>query len=688
MGIDEQPYVQDNLVPPFTRHRSTDHYDFPLGLTPRPSWQYNFAKCLDGLDVEGKPCAKVNFDALAPTRKLITASYESFSFITPLIRSSVSATLVFGVSEARVGVPLPCQLIVTSQAHKSSNAITLSEIKIAFEGSLRGFHIEHAPGKQAAATSTSKSMYLYNTALSDRPSSFETTSPPTSPKAFSPLYGSSDLRFDPGGTKVFTLNLLPRDAGEVKVIQASLVVREELFEIQVGISLHEQVPPSDWWISSDSSISRKALAASSGPTIVVLPKPPKIKLELPSIRKPYYTDEQVDIRIITTNDEDEDVEIRLDVSLVGSLDKVPQLHWISPSSEAKEEHYDSTLAREKVINTSNSYLASRTLGRLAPTITRAEAISFKALSEMTEYTLEIRAIYYLLSDPDTPISKTITRELVFIGPFETNYVFTPRVHAEPWPSYFSILDEKDDLGTSRANPRPNGLKQQWSLSARIASFAIEPLIIESITPEIVDVRQGAICKLVATDDLDQNTMLEPNATLHRNFLFELQKLALEDRRTSLAHLQLRVAWRRNLSSSPATMTSLNALPLTVPFGEPRVLASALPATSSNSLSLVHVSYMLENPSMHLLTFSLSMEASEDFAFSGPKATTVQLVPLSRHKVNYTLMPARRGIWIWPVMNVVDVGFGKTLKVGAGEGCRGDVKGVGIWVSTRDGASVT
>ena len=623
----------------------------------------------------------MDFEAVAPTCKLI-AVYLQAGFLKSLLLSmsltctSVFATLVFGISEARVGVPLPCQLTIISRAQKSSSAIKLADIQITFKGGLRGIHIKHVPNKEPVATSTSKSMRFYDVSLHERPMPSMTTLPPPSPKGFSPLYGASDLGFNPGTTKVFGLSLLPRDAGDVTVIQALLGVREELFELQVVIPLHEQVSSCDWWVYNDLDISRKILPAKNGSSIEVLPKPPKIKLELPSMRKSYYTDEQVDIRIIITNDEEEDVEISLELSLVGSLGEVPQLHWISPSGEAKEEHYDSTVPQKRATHPSNSYLADRTLGQLARSATRVEVIGFKALPEMTEYTLEIKALYHLLSDPDTPISKTITRELVFIGPLEANYNFTPRVHPEPWPSYFNILEEKDDLGE---NPRPNGLKQQWSLSARIASFAIESLVIESVTLKMIDVKQGGICKILQKEDPDPNIILEPNAILHRSFLLELQKLNLEDRRASIANLQVRVSWRRNSSSSPATMTSLSVPPLSVPFGEPRVLASGFSVTSSNSLSLVHLSYMLENPSMHLLTFSLSMETSDDFAFSGPKATTVQLVPLSRHRVNYNLMPTQRGIWVWPVLNVVDVGFGKTLKVGAGEGCRADAKGIGIWV---------
>ena len=76
-----------------------------------------------------------------------------------------------------------------------------------------------------------------------------------------------------------------------------------------------------------------------------------------------------------------------------------------------------------------------------------------------------------------------------------------------------------------------------------------------------------------------------------------------------------------------------------------------------------------------------MEGSEEFAFSGPKSMSVQLVPISRHTVRYNVLPARRGLWIRPVLRVVDVGFGKVLRVGAAGGCKGEKAGVGVrvWV---------
>lgn len=95
--------------------------------------------------------------------------------------------------------------------------------------------------------------------------------------------------------------------------------------------------------------------------------------------------------------------------------------------------------------------------------------------------------------------------------------------------------------------------------------------------------------------------------------------------------------------------------------------------------------------MHFLTFTATMEASDQFAFSGPKSVAVQLVPLSRHTVRYNLLctatsgpgsvsgsagPTR---WIQPQLVVVDAYFNKTLRVLPTEGMRADKKGIVVRV---------
>ena len=527
-------------------------------------------------------------------------------------------------------------------------------------------------------------MHLYDIPIRERRLSSElSSSHSSSPESILPLVGASNLTFSPGTIKVFTFNLLPREAGEVKATLASIDIHEEFFDFTVVTPLHQQLSPNDWWLTCGTIVSKRKLTTDHSWSINVLPKPPKVGIHIRNLLKSYYTDEKVELEFAIINNEVEDAEIRLNVKLQCSLNEAPVVRWNSSTDRIISVVEDD--ARDEVVNNVNNQPAGHLIGRMAPGEVRTNSITFQALPEMVDYTLEVTANYHLLSDPDTPIAKTITKDLVFIGPFEANYITTPRVHSSPWPSYFHMGEDDDNQSQSLEQSRLKGLQQKWSLSARVASFAIEALKIEDVALEVVDVRHGAVCRVSQTPDQPKPpVILSPNETLSREFPFEVHKRSLEDRRASSVTFRLRILWRRESpASSFSTATSLLVSPITIPFGEPRVVARVSQSISSDQFPLVHMSYTLENPSMHLLTFSVSMEANEDFAFSGPKAITVQLVPLSRHDIQYNLLPAQKGVWIWPSLKVVDVGFGKTLMIGAGEGCRGDSKGIAIWVSSDE-----
>ena len=649
--------------------------DHNLALSQRKEWQYNFPKCLDGLDVEERPEVVVDFAAVAPTREYV-CSYWTIN----LNHLLVSAAFVFGSKEARVGEVLTSQLSVSSHAHNASSPISLSEIIITFEGDLRGIVLEHSSSELPVATSAKKYTLIYNAILHENFEHSTLTSPTSiATRTPHPLKAAADLNFPPGVTKVFTLEIIPRNAGPVKASQAMVGIREELFNFELAVPLYEPISPGEWW-SQDGS--KMKIDSEHAWAVEILPKPPKVQIELPNLQKAYYTDEQVEIQIITLNNEEEYAGISLDVKLIGTRNRVPELNWTLTPEESGNQQEAPANAADPMISESIRQLVNRPLGRFKPSTSQLQSINFRALSENAEYVLEIKASYYLESDPDTPLSRIVTKDLVFIAPFEASYDTFPRINPKPWPNYFHIDDvdpEASTVGTA------NGLEQKWSLLVRIASFALEKLVIEDVTLEIATVRHAArsrVLKHLANES--QTSQLAPNEILSRSFLFEVQKLSIEDRRSSIVSLRLFVAWHRDSLPLHSTRTSLNVPSITIPFGEPRVLATASPSLISDSFPFMHLSYTLENPSAHLLTFSITMDASEDFAFNGPKAINVQLVPLSRHVIRYNLLPTQRGVWIWPTLKVQDVGFGKTLKVCAAEGCKVDKKGssIGIWVDVE------
>jgi len=611
---------------------------------------------------------------------------RSCTVLLLLIRGIVSAYFAFGASNGRLGEVITAQLTVVSQAHRSSAALTFSKIDLAFEGGLEGFSIRHNSSSVPVASTSKEPVFLYDVTINKPSLPAEPSSPNTSPSDSvlaepqeSPLpnlslpensrtlSGSADLNFPPGARKVYEIAILPRDAGQVRAAKASLSMREEQFNLDLIIPLHEPVSRADWWLRDGTLLSTKKLDVEHTCSMTILPKPPKMRIDLPEIRKAYYADERVDIQIQIMNEEHDDAVVRLEVQLQGIPDTLPAIHWVPTSGTDDDKDQP-----KQNLSGPGGQPTERSLGLLAPSAMRSETLTFQPLPDVAEYALDIKAHYRLSSDPLTPILKAVTRDLVFIRPFDGKFDFLPRVHPDPWPSYFHY---DEDEGNALI---PNGLKQHWSIVTKLASFALEPLLVHAATPKILETRYGASCELPEDESTDRGLVkLSPNNEIDRVFDLEILKTSIEDRRSSVIRLQLEVLW--SLESTPDRhVTTMIPIPqLTVPFGEPRVLATA--ELSHGELPLVHISYTLENPSVHLLTFQITMEASEEFAFSGPKTSSVQLVPLSRHTLNFNLLPTRRNTWIRPNLKVVDVGFAKTLKVLAALGCKGDKKGLTVWV---------
>lgn len=142
--------------------------------------------------------------------------------------------------------------------------------------------------------------------------------------------------------------------------------------------------------------------------------------------------------------------------------------------------------------------------------------------------------------------------------------------------------------------------------------------------------------------------LSPTKSHRLAFLLDIQKYTLEDRSPSEIDTSLRIKWRRSVGS-PLVCTTLLVPHLFVPLREPRLLAVASP---SERQPIVELSYTIENPTTYFLTFNILHDPNEQFAFSGPKQTSLQLLPMSRVALNYRLYPYVRGAYVRPKLRVV------------------------------------
>ncbi|GES65143.1 Gryzun trafficking through golgi-domain-containing protein [Aspergillus terreus] len=623
---------------------------------PKLDWSYNIHKSLGDLPlVKPKPCIVLKAEDII---------------------SCVTASFVIQNAEGNVGEPLSVQLVIRSCAQPSSAPIRFSAVKVVFEGCLRPIKLESSDDESSDTTSpcTISSISLQEPRLSADISSLQS---PTS--HLETLTGVADLTIGPSQTKVYNLICTPREAGESRVASATLLIEEEKFDLACAVrDLGDR--NSFWWQQTPNGVARRRVGKGRDTTQCrILPKPPKIRITTPNLKDNYYTNERIVLKLGIHNDEDEAADILTETRLFGRPESAAKISWLDEEDSAEPQDSGTSTPIEGV-----AHFLKRPIGVMESSARRELEIVLTGTDDASDYELEISCVYNLVSDVHTPIIATARVSLSIIRPFEANYEFHPRLHPLPWPDFFSV---DDDMFEGQSTPKPAGLYQRWCLNSKLVSFALEPLVIEKVSLVLLGIGGGSTCHIGPEEVASPETPeIRPEELRESNFTLDMQKIVLGDRRPTAVNLALEIVWRRSSDESSenthTSTTSTLAVPrFVVPSGEPRVLASAV---GSNTLpGLVHVDYTLENPSTHFLTFNLTMEASEHFAFSGPKTMVVQLVPLSRHTVRYNLLASKRGQWIQPQLLVVDTYFNKTLRVLPTEDMRSDKKGIWVWVDAED-----
>jgi hypothetical protein len=572
-------------------------------------------------------------------------------------------TFAFGAIEGNAGEPMTSQLVVRSNARPGSAPITLSDLKILFEGGLSEVQLTHLADVPEPNNGMSS---MHELGLE------ESTGQNQKPR----WAGNSDLKIYPGQTKVYNFSLIFREAGDIDVSSFTFEIATERFAlICTSVDLDSEQQSPLWWITTIGGPKPRKVRGGATTLIKVLPKPPKMEIRLPDVRKQYFTDEPVTVAIEIQNMEEEDTEAVLEVRLLGRSKDTLSYSWLERPALSPMKEVPPPLDGADDMD-----LPGHVVGKLVQGETTTERIRFTAPPDPADYALEVKVLYHLLSDRDIPISKIVIADLVFNAPFEASYDLNARVHSDPWPSYFELQEAESNINPESTDAF--GIAQKWGLRAKVASFADEQLIIKDLNVQVHGVHGGAACDVSKEFEITEMAV-EPQVLNEWSFSLDVRKNNLEERRSTALDTTLNITWQRTSTPNAPDVTSALPIPrIQIPSSEPRVLASAERSTTVDSL--VHLDYTLENPTMHFLTFELNMEASEEFGFSGAKTSTLHILPMSRQTVRFNLYPLVKGVWISPTLKVTDRYFNKNLKVQATEGLKMDKKGVSVWIPEDGG----
>lgn len=598
------------------------------------------------------------------------------------LASFICADFIFKHEEGKAGQTSPSQLSLVSKALLDAAPVTLNSLEINFEGGLRRIRLKHEKTHNRQQNKTT--IELAHVVLKEvEVGGGETTAsvPDTSFKQDSviTLEGTQNLTLFPGQTRVFEFDIPLREPGDAKATSLHLFLNSETFSLTYSMRPDRTTSPGKWYSSPSSK--RKFIRADPR-SIKILPRPPKMQIKPLGLLEQYYTNEVIQLELDVINQEDSDAITKMDITLRGSGAPLYQVRVVGGHEQSCSPGSDDRSLRDIQLNT----ISVSDSGKIF--------IALDPIDGPTVVDLSMRVSYSLSVDPSTPIIQEASFRLNVVSPFEASYDLLPRIHPE-WPNFFNSENIQNHSDNEKVVARPRGLAQKWALVTRYASFAHEEVLVSDLEIEVIATQGNVTCFASKPEDLPVNgQVLSPKTIEERQFELVSQKSSLDDRSPATADLAFIIKWRR--IDAPDTVLNITTLPLPrfyVTVSEPRVLATASystslpPSTSPGALSsrLLFLDITIENPSSHFLTFGLTMDPSDEFAFSGAKTTTINVLPIARRSVTYRLLPLVRGTWIRPTLVVRDKYFQKVLKIIPTEGIKSDKDGILLWVPPDDEA---
>ena len=579
----------------------------------------------------------------SPATGKVSLSYEDQARLCP-----VAVSFAFESKETHVGESLDCQLTLTSCTNTLSKPLVLSRVTIQV-GPSKAVKIVHSPN----ATEAEEELVDLSQVAEGTDGSFE---------------AEANLTFRAAQRRVFNLKLTFRDPEIFHLKQAVIFISAGKFNIEHKLTDEVLLRSDSIFVRTENALERRLLPHAETTAVAVLPKPPKVRILLHGLKKQYYNDQTVRLSVEIINEEAEAIDWKISAQQGPEAEVSLPLQWTEEGDGAEvsaETQHDPAMS----VVTSISQLDAAALHKAR--------LLIKAPSEPSKTTITIEMKYALWTDKTTPLSKTLTLELDFTTPFEARFSLAPLLYQGAWPSYFD-----PDIGHS--NDQAGGIPQLWRLSSQMRSLAADNITFHKVEVVVDDVI-GDSHASVHGREAPQKQPVKPDEMVRSVFEVLTTKYSLDDRRPTTVESMLVVVWSQDNDSDPIT-THIPVPHLTLPTSEPRVFCTLAEKGSPAGDATLH--YHIENPSTHFLTFALEVEASEDFAFRGPKYRTLSLAPLSRHRVEYWIAVHDRddrthadGYWIWPELKVTDSYYRKTLRVyPGGDGVKFDDKqNIAVWI---------
>lgn len=554
-------------------------------------------------------------------------------------RSPISYFFAFDGGDAHAGEPVRCQLGIEHNGSSEVGPLTISQMQLVVSSQPVITLVN-----DSSSVSTDAKLTIIQLDRTDRG-----------------LTAALDLQLRPSQVHIIEFCLTFREAETVRLERLTSSVAGDKFLIVQEINEPILLRTSMSFHHSANGIVSRELRCDDSTMIEVLPKQPKVELEVVDLKAQYLVGEVPSVCVRVLNQESKLITASVDVEITDGASVLEGLATIDYVSTQTTQEPASALVGISV----SSGSAIELVMRLTPP------------TQPTQLSASFTIKYEIEGEPGTIQSKTIELPMSFIKMLDLKWIFEPLLYPGDWPSHFQV-------GTYDADPLPSGVPHRWSASLRAHSLVTEAILVKKISLLLANEPRDAVCT-IGCDSGAKEQSLPSDKSLVRSFELITQKMSADDRRPLSLDLKCLIEWSYKDASETHALT-VSVPRVSLPLSEPRVLCTIEQSHKQNANAVLN--YHLENLSNHFLTFALTMEPSEDFAYCGVKSRMLSLTPFSRVKLAYGIIlqdkisvPASKGRYISPNLQVVDSYYHKTLHIlPAGPGVKRDANdSISVWI---------
>lgn len=576
--------------------------------------------------------------------------------------ADISLSFAFATVQGHVGEPLRAQFGLHLRIPHNHRNLYVTEALVELSGSAPSLRLVHSRDKEASTSEQSFRELVLEEAQLTR-----NTDPEMSNTAYVDL--------TPRTNHILNIDMPVQREGRIQLKRIVLTVHGGDNEATSLVFERDLIVTQQWWeVKQGNCHPRPFGRGCEGASVEILPRLPRLSVYVANSRPEFYIRESAVLMLSLDNSEEEEVAAEIRLSVRGPFETRARIEIeggqnadMSPDAEDR----------------SNFTLESIKAGDVV-----SQGVVVKDLFEPGRYQLTVNIDYHLKSDITRRIRRQTGFELNVVQPFEAHGSFTARVDTQEWPKFFTMSDVMLEQGAVAA-----GLRQRYSARISLVSCASVDLEVRSIklTAQHITGRVEMLDsygQLVAEDgDMSglASHVLQPGRAHQYAFDLTIQQRALGERTPVAIAMAVELEWSRD---GPGTryLASLPVPSLVANISEPRVLMET--HYIDGEPQLLQLTYTIENPSIHFLTFKLTIERGDQYAFSGPKARSVSLTPLSRTSVSYRLYARRSQEWLPVNLEVLDTFFGQVLGVQPASDSIRLTKAGGIEVWSGDSQGIT